>query len=98
MTYCFQSSPLSRRNDDPRGASRPFDSARDVFKAGDYARALSSYKKALELDPGDPKIQQNYARFAEFYSNYTKGRIEGETGPKKLDDPRKPPPGFSRTR
>lgn len=53
---------------------------------GDFAKALSCYKKALELAPGDPRIQQNYARFAEFYSNYTKGRVEETPGAKKRDE------------
>lgn len=40
--------------------------------SGEYARALTEYKKALELDPGDNYIRRNYARFAEFYTSYTR--------------------------
>jgi Flp pilus assembly protein TadD len=39
---------------------------------GDFARALEEYKKALELDPQDSYIRRNYARFAEFYTSYTR--------------------------
>jgi len=46
--------------------------------SGDYARALTEYKKALELDPNDSYIRRNYARFAEFYTSYT--RTSGTSG------------------
>jgi len=39
---------------------------------GEYARALTEYKKALELSPNDNYIRRNYARFAEFYTSYTR--------------------------
>jgi len=39
---------------------------------GDFARALAEYKKALELDPNNNYIRRNYARFAEFYTSYSK--------------------------
>jgi len=39
---------------------------------GEFARALSEYKKALELDANDSYIRRNYARFAEFYTSYTR--------------------------
>ncbi len=39
---------------------------------GDFARALAEYKRALELDPNNNYIRRNYARFAEFYTSYTK--------------------------
>jgi Flp pilus assembly protein TadD len=39
---------------------------------GEFARALDQYKKALELDPNDSYIRRNYARFAEFYTSYTR--------------------------
>jgi len=39
---------------------------------GDFARALTEYKRALELDPNNNYIRRNYARFAEFYTSYTK--------------------------
>ena len=40
--------------------------------SGEFARALAEYKKALELDPKDDYIRRNYARFAEFYTSYTR--------------------------
>lgn len=44
-----------------------------AFEAsGEFARALSEYKRALELDPNDSHIRRNYARFAEFYTSYTR--------------------------
>lgn len=39
---------------------------------GEFARALSEYKKALELNTNDSYIRRNYARFAEFYTSYTR--------------------------
>ena len=48
---------------------------------GEFARALAEYKRALELDPGDTYIRHNYARFAEFYTSYTRttGKATGGT-------------------
>ena len=40
--------------------------------SGEYARALAEYKRALELDPKDTYIRRNYARFAEFYTSFTR--------------------------
>ncbi|HYX21247.1 MAG TPA: tetratricopeptide repeat protein [Thermoanaerobaculia bacterium] len=40
--------------------------------SGEFARALTEYKKALEIDPNNNYIRRNYARFAEFYTAYTK--------------------------
>ncbi len=40
--------------------------------SGDFAQALAEYKKALEIDPNNNYIRRNYARFAEFYTAYTK--------------------------
>jgi Flp pilus assembly protein TadD len=40
--------------------------------SGEFARALAEYKRALELDPNDSYIRRNYARFAEFYTSYTR--------------------------
>jgi len=56
---------------------------------GKFTEALEQYKKALELAPGDDKIAQNYARFAEFYSNFARGKVE-TSDQKKLDDRLKP--------
>jgi Flp pilus assembly protein TadD len=47
--------------------------------SGDFARALAEYKKALDIDPNNNYIRRNYARFAEFYTAYTKttGKASG---------------------
>ena len=49
--------------------------------SGEFARALGEYKRALELDPNDSYIRRNYARFAEFYTSYTRttGKATGGT-------------------
>ena len=39
---------------------------------GEYTAAFENYKKAVELAPGDKDIHQNYSRFAEFYTVYSK--------------------------
>ena len=49
--------------------------------SGDFARALTEYKKALELDPNNNYIRRNYARFAEFYTSYTKTTGKAASGP-----------------
>ncbi len=40
---------------------------------GRYDEALQTYKKALELAPGNRSIRRNYARFAEFYTSFARG-------------------------
>ncbi len=47
---------------------------------GEYARALGEYKRALELDPKDTYIRRNYARFAEFYTSYTRTTGKAASG------------------
>ena len=49
--------------------------------SGEFARALGEYKRALELDPGDTYIRRNYARFAEFYTSYTRTTGKAAGGP-----------------
>lgn len=39
---------------------------------GDFSAAFEEYKKAVSLDSADRSIRQNYTRFAEFYTAYTK--------------------------
>ena len=39
---------------------------------GDFAGAFDEYKKAVALDSADKSIHQNYTRFAEFYTAYTR--------------------------
>jgi Flp pilus assembly protein TadD len=48
---------------------------------GEYARALTEYKRALELSPNDNYIRRNYARFAEFYTSYTRTTGKAAGGP-----------------
>ncbi len=48
---------------------------------GDFARALTEYKKALELEPNNEYIRRNYARFAEFYTSYTKTTGKAASAP-----------------
>lgn len=47
---------------------------------GEFARALAEYKRALELDSGDTYIRRNYARFAEFYTSYTRTTGKATSG------------------
>ena len=57
---------------DPKNARAHNNLAVALEATGDFARALEEYKKALELDPHDSYIRRNYARFAEFYTSYTR--------------------------
>jgi Tfp pilus assembly protein PilF len=53
-----------------------------AFEAtGEFAKALEEYKKALQLDPNDNYIRRNYARFAEFYTSYTRTTGKAAGGP-----------------
>jgi tetratricopeptide (TPR) repeat protein len=38
--------------------------------AGDYDKALETYKKGLKLDPNSKELRANYARFVEFYQGF----------------------------
>ena len=57
---------------DPKNARAHNNLAVALEATGEFARALAEYKKALELDPNDNHIRRNYARFAEFYTSYTR--------------------------
>jgi Flp pilus assembly protein TadD len=57
---------------DPKNARAHNNLAVALEASGEFARALAEYKKALELDPNDTYIRRNYARFAEFYTSYTR--------------------------
>jgi Flp pilus assembly protein TadD len=57
---------------DPKNARAHNNLAVALEATGDFTRALEEYKKALELDPQDNYIRRNYARFAEFYTSYTR--------------------------
>jgi Tfp pilus assembly protein PilF len=39
---------------------------------GEFEKARESYLQALRINRGDPYIQKNYSRFAEFYQRYEK--------------------------
>ena len=57
---------------DPGNARAHNNLAVALEATGDFARALQEYKKALDLSPNDNYIRRNYARFAEFYTSYTR--------------------------
>jgi Flp pilus assembly protein TadD len=38
--------------------------------AGRYDEALETYRKALELAPGNRDLRDNYARFSDFYESF----------------------------
>ncbi len=57
---------------DPKNARAHNNLAVALEASGEFARALAEYKKALELGPNDTYIRRNYARFAEFYTSYTR--------------------------
>lgn len=49
---------------------------------GETAKALTAYKKAIELAPNDPKIKRNYARFAEYYTAVQRASSPPQAPPK----------------
>jgi tetratricopeptide (TPR) repeat protein len=50
--------------------------------AGDYDKALESYKKGLKLDPNSKELRANYARFVEFYQGFKSSDkpVQGSAG------------------
>jgi Flp pilus assembly protein TadD len=66
---------------DPNNARAHNNLAVSLEANGDFARALTEYKKALELDPNNNYIRRNYARFAEFYTSYTKTTGKAASAP-----------------
>ena len=48
---------------------------------GQFPEAFEEYKKAVSLDSADRSIQQNYTKFAEFYTAYTKKVGKVSPGP-----------------
>ena len=46
---------------------------------GRYDEALTTYKRALEIDAKNTMIRRNYARFAEFFTSYARGVKPKET-------------------
>jgi Tfp pilus assembly protein PilF len=57
---------------EPKNARAHNNLAVALEASGEFARALAEYKKALEIDPNDTYIRRNYARFAEFYTSFTR--------------------------
>ena len=57
---------------DPKNARAHNNLAVALEASGEFARALVEYKKALDLAPNDNYVRRNYARFAEFYTSYTR--------------------------
>ncbi len=65
----------------PRNARAHNNLAVALEANGDFARALAEYKIALEIDPNSNYIRRNYARFAEFYTSYTKTTGKASSAP-----------------
>jgi Flp pilus assembly protein TadD len=66
---------------------------------GNYDEALKSYRRALELAPGDLQIKKNYARFVEFYQSFKpKKDAQGEPAAPSTPPPpaEQKPPGAGR--
>ena len=66
---------------DPNNARAHNNLAVALEATGEFARALEEYKKALQLGPNDNYIRRNYARFAEFYTSYTRTTGKAAGGP-----------------
>jgi Tfp pilus assembly protein PilF len=57
---------------DPSDARAHNDLAVALEAVGEFGAAFDEYKKAVSLAGNDRSIKQNYTKFAEFYSAYTK--------------------------
>ena len=57
---------------DPGSARAHNDLAVSLEALGEFGAAFEEYKKAVSLAGNDSSIRQNYTKFAEFYSAYTK--------------------------
>lgn len=66
---------------EPRNARAHNNLAVALEANGDFARALAEYKIALEIEPNSNYIRRNYARFAEFYTSYTKTTGKAASAP-----------------
>ncbi len=66
---------------DPKNARAHNNLAVALEATGEFAKALEEYKKALDLAPNDNYIRRNYARFAEFYTSYTRTTGKAAGGP-----------------
>jgi len=83
------------------GASNPrvWNNLAVAYEAtGNYDEALKSYRKALELGPGDTEIKRNYSRFVEFYQSFKpKKDAKDAKGAKGETAPPEKPPGAGRS-
>jgi Tfp pilus assembly protein PilF len=59
---------------------------------GNYDEALKSYRKALELAPGDLEIKRNYSRFVEFYQSFKPKKDAKDAKDGKTAEPAAPAP------
>lgn len=59
---------------------------------GNYDEALKSYRKALELAPGDLEIKRNYSRFVEFYQSFKPKKDAKDAKDGKTAEPSAPAP------
>ena len=67
------------------GNARAYNNLAVAYESnGEFEKARESYLQALRIDRGDPYIQKNYSRFAEFYQRHEK------TEPLKPDEEKKP--------
>mgnify|MGYP001564457636 CR=1 FL=1 len=57
--------------------------------AGRFEDALATYREALQIDPANRALKQNYSRFAEFYQSY---RPKAGTTPTPAVPPIQPAP------
>jgi Tfp pilus assembly protein PilF len=60
--------------------------------AGQFDKALDSYKKALSLAPNDKDIRTNYSRFVEFYQSFKGGKTPKAGDQAGAAKPRPPAP------
>jgi Tfp pilus assembly protein PilF len=59
---------------------------------GNYEEALKSYRKALELAPGELEIKRNYSRFVEFYQSFRPNKDAKDAKDGKTAEPAAPVP------
>lgn len=61
------------------GSPRVLNNLAVAYEAtGRFEKALDAYQRALERDPGNRELKENYSRFVEFYQSFKARRLEGE--------------------